>query len=189
MTFRSYFFRAPNIDPLVVTMSGVRAGERLIQIGVDEPAYAAAIAGKVGINGEASLILPEGAETARVQVALGREGIAGARVSTLDQLSEDSATSDVVVIHSRHGLLTNLEKDGRQALLHECCRVLRPHGRLVVVEAGPEAQTLLSRLTGQRPRAVQEAAVTIGDLHTAGFRPVRLLAERDGYRFVEGFRP
>jgi hypothetical protein len=29
----------------------------------------------------------------------------------------------------------------------------------------------------------------VPDLEGAGFRPVRVLGERDGYRFIEGLRP
>jgi hypothetical protein len=36
-----------------------------------------------------------------------------------------------------------------------------------------------------RPRSYD----AIRDLSAAGFKPVRLLAEKDGFRFIEGLRP
>ncbi len=38
------FLRKTRIEPLPVTMSAVRMGERVLQIGVDDPAVASAIA-------------------------------------------------------------------------------------------------------------------------------------------------
>ena len=43
-------------DPLVMTMSGVRLGERLLQIGVDDPAVLGALAAKVGLSGHAAVV-------------------------------------------------------------------------------------------------------------------------------------
>jgi hypothetical protein len=53
------FLRKTRIEPLPVTMSAVRMGERVLQIGVDDPAVASAIAGKAGLSGNA-IVKPRG---------------------------------------------------------------------------------------------------------------------------------
>ena len=44
-------------DPLPVTMSGVRMGERLLQVGGDAAALAGALAAKVGLSGAAAIVV------------------------------------------------------------------------------------------------------------------------------------
>jgi len=184
------WFRQPNIEPLVVTMSAVRSGERLLQVGLDDPAHAGTIAGKVGLGGEATLVLPEGSDAARAQVALRREGIVAPHVGSLRTLPGADGAYDVVVIHGVGGLLAGLPLDERAAVLRECARVLRPRGRLVVIEAGPgEGGGLRGLLGAGRPDPYVEAGGAAPALETAGFRPVRVLGEREGYRFVEGVKP
>ena len=65
-----------------------------------------------------------------------------------------------------------------------------PGGRLVVIEAGPADGGGLGGLLGRR-RAdpYVEAGGAVPALEAAGFRPVRVLGEREGYRFIEGLKP
>ena len=188
MPLRLPWFREANIEPMVVTMSAVRAGERLLQVGVDDPTHAGGIAAKVGIGGNAMLALPDGTNAARSQVALRKEGVVDTRVGALDSLPGGDGAYDVVVIHGVGGLLARLTREARSTLLCECARVLRPRGRLVVIEAGP-ATGGLGALLGRTPDPYVEAGGAAPDLESAGFRPVRMLGERDGYRFIEGLRP
>jgi len=185
MPLRLPWFREANIEPMVVTMSAVRTGERLLQIGVDEPAHAGGIAAKVGIGGEAVMALPDTSTVGRTQAALRKEGVVDTHVG-LDALPGGDGAYDVVVIHGVGGLLARAASDTRSALLRECTRVLRPRGRLVVIEAGP-AVGLGARLS--KPDPYVEGGGAVPDLQAAGFHPVRVLGERDGYRFIEGLRP
>jgi SAM-dependent methyltransferase len=185
MPLRLPWFREANIEPMVVTMSAVRAGERLLQVGVDDPVHAGGIAAKVGIGGDAVMALPDGPSAARMQVALRKEGVIGAQIG-LDTLPGGDGAYDVVVVHGVGGLLARRPRDGRDTLLRECARVLRPRGRLVVIEAGP-ATGLGARFSAPDPYV--EAGGAVPALETAGFRPVRVLGERDGFRFIEGLRP
>jgi SAM-dependent methyltransferase len=132
------WFREANIEPMVVTMSAVRSGERLLQVGVDDPAHAGGIAAKVGIGGDAAMALPDSPSVARTQAALRKQGVIDAHVG-LETLPGGSGAWDVVVIHGVGGLLARRTREARNTLLRECARVLRPRGRLVVIEAGPAA--------------------------------------------------
>jgi len=58
-----------------------------------------------------------------------------------------------------------------------------------VIESGPDEGGLLARFGHQREDPYVEAGGTTRDLETAGFRPVRVLGEREGHRFLEGIRP
>ena len=187
--WRLPWFREANIEPMVVTMCAVRSGERLMQIGVDDPVHVGAIAGKVGIGGDAVLVLPDGADAAHVQVALRREGVVDTHVGAPHTLPGEDASFDVAVVHGVGGLLAHMTGDERGAVLRECYRVLRPRGRLVVIETGPDEGGLLARVGRRREDPYVAAGGAARDLETAGFRPVRVLGERDGYRFLEGLRP
>lgn len=171
-------------------MSAVRSGERLLQVGVDDPMHTGGIAAKVGIGGDAMLALPDGADAARTQVAVRKEGIVDTHVGPLRSLPGVDAAYDVIVVHGAGGLLARLDRDERAAMLRECVRVLRPHGRLVVIEASPDERGGLRALIGGRKASPYvEGGGAVPDLEAAGFRPVRVLGEREGYRFIEGLRP
>ena len=64
--------RAP--EPLAVTMSGVRMGERLLQIGVDDPALTGALAARTGLSGHAAIAVTseQAADRARSAAAEAR---------------------------------------------------------------------------------------------------------------------
>lgn len=177
-------------EPLAVTMSGARLGERVLQVGLDDPAIAASIAAKTGITGQASLVVSD--ETA---AASAREAVADAGglgdvhvVAALHPLPFADDTYDLVVLHSARGLLASLSRDGRERLLAECRRVLRTGGRLLALEAG--TQTGLRSLFGgtKRDAGFEAAGGTAAALETAGFRTVRALGDRQGYRFIEGLK-
>ena len=57
-------------EPLSVTMSGVRLGERALQIGLDDPNIAALIAAKTGMTGQASLVVGDEAAAASARDAV-----------------------------------------------------------------------------------------------------------------------
>jgi SAM-dependent methyltransferase len=174
------FLRKSTIEPLAVSMSGVRMGERVLQIGVDDPALLGAIAAKVGLSGQASAVVLDDRAAAKVRSGGERAGaLIDVKVSTLDALPFEDATFDVVVIHGRRGLLTSLDDTRRIAGLREIHRVLRQGGRVVLIETGAGGGMFRGR-GGERtdPSA----------LSAAGFRPTRLLAEREGYTFTEGLK-
>jgi SAM-dependent methyltransferase len=170
-------------------MSAVRSGERLLQIGVDDPVHVGSIAAKVGLGGDAVLALPDSADAVRLQVAVRREGLVDTHVGPLSSLPGNDSSFDVVVVHGVGGLLTRLTRDDQSSVLRECLRVLRSGGRLVVFEAGLKKSSFKALISRRHRDPAVEKIGAVLELEIAGFRPVRVLGERDGYRFIEGIRP
>jgi SAM-dependent methyltransferase len=190
------FFRRSRIglDPLALSMSGVRAGERLLQIGLEDAPLAGRIAARVGLNGHAVFVVGSDRDAATARAIAAGAGVL-TDVHTVDLAGGEDwpvedASIDVVVIHGRNGLLASLEASARVAALARCHRVLRPGGRLVAIDAGALQDVAAWFRRGPKPNTAYEAAGGApAALHAAGFKPVRVLAEREGFRFTEGARP
>ena len=71
-------------------------------------------------------------------------------------------------------------------MMAECRRVLRAGGRLLVLEAG--SPTGLRGLFSGTARQEGAADGAENALAAAGFRAVRTLGDRQGYRFIEGLK-
>ncbi len=173
-------------EPVPVTMSGVRMGERLLQIGVDDPATLGAIGAKVGLSGTAAVAVEDerGGERAR-RAAASAGVLMDIQVQPLDTLPWDDASFDAVVVHAMRGL-SDGSGAARPGALAACHRVLRPGGRIVVIEQGP--RTGLSALLKGSGTATGAGVAAVQLLEAAGFRPVRVVGELEGYRFTEGLK-
>jgi ubiquinone/menaquinone biosynthesis C-methylase UbiE len=175
-------------EPLAVTMSAVRLGERVLQVGVDDPKVAAAIAAKTGMTGLATIVVADDIAAGTARTAAAEAGaLADVRVEPYGSLPFNDAGYDVVIVHASGGLLDTMDAAQRDQALRECRRVLRPGGRLMALEAG--APTGLRGLFGGGPKRNAEyeaAGGTLGALKAAGFGAVRVLGDRQGYRFIEG---
>src|SRR6185436_2455419 len=57
--------RSQAMDPLQVSMTGVRMGERFLQIGCQDPGLLAGLAAKVGLSGTAIVAAPDESEAKR----------------------------------------------------------------------------------------------------------------------------
>jgi SAM-dependent methyltransferase len=182
-----FFRKTAARDPLAVTMSGVRMGERVLQIGADDPRIVGAIAAKVGLSGHAAIAVADDAAADRARAgAADAGGLIDVHVGSLDALPLDSGAFDAVVLHNTRHASTTLGPEAA-SVLHECRRVLRDGGRMVVIEAGTPTG-LSALLGGSRRDDTGSGAASVAALEAAGFRPVRLLADRDGLRFVEGLK-
>ena len=176
------FLRRQRADPLHVSMMGVRMGERVLQIGCDDITLLAGVAAKVGLSGAAACVVADEAGAARAQEA----GIhAGALLdlhsASFAALPFDTDGFDVVIVDDTAGRFAAQPPDGRLGAIREALRVLRPGGRIAIVEG-------LTR--GRFRSAVERPAGYQGDtlLAEGGFYPVRLLAEGERYRFYEGLK-
>jgi ubiquinone/menaquinone biosynthesis C-methylase UbiE len=185
-----FSFRKLEIDPLPVSMSGVKLGERLLQVGVDDAAIAGLIATKPGLSGSAAQAVSTDAEAVKINRGAKKAGVLiEVRVTPLDRLPYDDSAFDVIVIHSASGQLASAPGDERTAALRECHRVLRPGGRLIAIEPGT-ATGLKSMLrsTPAAQAAYDASGGTAAALRHAGFGAVRELGDREGLKFVEGLR-
>jgi ubiquinone/menaquinone biosynthesis C-methylase UbiE len=168
-------FRKLRIESLPVVMSGVRMGERALQVGVSDAGLVGAIAAKVGLSGHAAVVVERQTDAEKAQRAGESSGaLLEVAVAPLDSLPYDSAGFDVVVVHPA-GLSQPLA--GAAGFLGESFRVLRAGGRLVVIER-----------SGRRQPAPGDAVAVLQALTAAGYKATRVLGEREGYRFVEGLK-
>ena len=185
-----FSFRRLDIDPLAVSMSGVKLGERLLQVGVDDAAIAGLLASKTGLSGSASHAVSTDAEAVKVNRGAKKAGVlVEVRVTPLDRLPYEAASFDVVVIHSRAGQLASADAATRLAALRDLLRVLRPGGRVVAIESGTRAGlSSVFRSAPAAQTAYEGAGGTQSALRQAGFGAVRDLGDREGLKFVEGLR-
>lgn len=166
--------RGGSMDPLQVSMTGVRMGERFLQIGCHDRALLSGLAAKVGLSGLSAVAAFDDAQIKRAA------GV-GAKVGALIEAKKidgralpfDSDHFDMVVVDDTGGAFAALEEAARVEYLRESLRTVRQGGRIEVVE-GAKSQA--------------QNYDVLRDLTTAGFKPVRVLAEREGLRFVEGLR-
>jgi SAM-dependent methyltransferase len=177
-----FFLRKSTLERLPVVMSGVRMGERALQIGVDDSDLVGAIAGKVGLSGHAAVVVSEERHADKVRGAAARAGaLVDVQVAPLDALPFADDGFDVVVLHAA-GLKPDQAGNQSVSILRDALRVLRGGGRLVIIEGSGGG--LMTRL---RPAHVDTAS-TLSALDAAGFTSTRLLAEREGYAFLEGLK-
>ncbi len=165
--------RGHAMDPLQVSMTGVRMGERFLLIGCHDRALLSGLAAKVGLSGAAAVAAFDDAEAKRAASV-------GAKIGALIEthkiegraLPFDSTQFDMVVVDDTSGRFAAIADDARADYLREARRAVRQGGRIEVIEG----------VAATRPQGYDVTR----DLEQAKFRPVRLLAERDRFRFIEG---
>ena len=164
--------RARSMDPLQVSMTGVRMGERFLQIGCLDPSLLSGLAAKVGLSGTAAVAAFTVAEAERAAAV-------GKKVGALIEIEDikDGLTwpygdeqFDMVVVDDTHDRFG--DQNDVAGLLQKAFRAVRKGGRIEVISR-PQTNTGFNA----------EQALLL-----AGFKPVRQLAERDGLRFIEGLR-
>src|SRR5947207_365931 len=97
-------------EPLPVAMSGVRMGERALQIGIDDPSIVGAIAAKVGLSGLAAVAVGDEAAAAQARSAAAKAGVlVDLHAAPLQSLPFQDDSFDVVVVHAKSGWLASLD--------------------------------------------------------------------------------
>jgi ubiquinone/menaquinone biosynthesis C-methylase UbiE len=169
-------------EPLILAMTAVRMGDRLLVVGGSEPDVVAKLATRPGLTGRTCAVDEQSDRAARAAAAAEREGaLVEHETARCSALPYDAETFDVVVVNH---LLPSLPADQRVACLAEAARVLRTGGRCVVVQtAERRGLSGLFNRGPSMPSSEVESAMT-----SAGFRAVRTLATREGMTFVEGGR-
>jgi ubiquinone/menaquinone biosynthesis C-methylase UbiE len=173
-------------EPLAVSMTGVKLGDRLLVLGCSEPVLIARLAVKTGFTGRAMALDEREPLVARAADVAGREG---ALIETASApwraLPLDPNSFDVTVIYD---VLPYLSAGERLGCVAEVVRVLRPGGRCLVIDAALRGglSTLIHRRSSHPDYAAGGGAVA--PLQSSGVRAVRMLAEREGLVFVEGVK-
>ena len=159
------------MDPLQVAMTGVRMGERYLQIFCSDAALTRGLATKTGLSGLAALAAADESQARQARKAAEKAGaLLDLQVTPPTRLPWDEGAFDMVVVDNTGDGFGALNHADRATCLQECRRVLRQGGRVEFIERSTE------------PAAVE------AQLAAAGFKPVRTLAERDGFRFVEALK-
>ncbi|MGB7217903.1 MAG: methyltransferase domain-containing protein [Vicinamibacterales bacterium] len=178
-------------DPhmLVVSMTGVKLGDRLVQLGCAHGGRLGAVASRVGLSGHAVAVVPDEASAARARKGAAAAGVlVEVEVGPPTTLRLANRAFDVAVVDDTGGLMSAAAPSDRSAVVRELRRVLRPGGRVVLIGAAPRAG-LGALLAGAPARPAFIASDEGREVLTAAFKPVRTLAEREGLVFVEGINP
>ena len=178
-----WFRKAAPAEPLGVTMAGVKLGDRFLAIGIRDVPLIAALAVKSGLTGQAWAIDPDEARVEKGRVDIEREGaLVEVQRAPWGIWPLEAGSVDVAVIAH---LLMTLYSGTRGLCLSETMRVLRPGGRVLVIE--PARRAGFGALL-QRDVVDPNYPGPLKTLKEFGFAAVRELAETDGVIYVEGIK-
>jgi ubiquinone/menaquinone biosynthesis C-methylase UbiE len=183
------FREGPGPYALTEAMTGVRLGDRLIYLGAGDPAMFAALAAKVGLTGRARALVESEAASERIKEAAARAGVLiEVAIADFQGLALDNAAFDIAVIDATAGVVPQLSAGLRTAAGAAVLRALRPRGRAIVVERDKKGWFAAFKGRPEGVDAFRDQGAAAALLESAGFHPVRLLAERAGERFTEGWK-
>jgi ubiquinone/menaquinone biosynthesis C-methylase UbiE len=166
-----------------LAMIGAKAGDQVIVIGAGDGRLAAEVALVTGLNGRLLVVDASQAARARVDAAAARAGALLEFTATdPTALPAEEQTFDVAVLHM---VLAGLSDATRVAAAGEVYRVVKPGGRLVVLEGGTQARFFGLTTT---PASGLGYAVVSDVLTSAGWRTSRLLADVGGVVYTEAIR-
>jgi ubiquinone/menaquinone biosynthesis C-methylase UbiE len=169
-------------DPLMVTMTGLRVGDRVLFAGADDHKTLSQLAVRPGLSGRVCLVDEDDARTSGGAAnAEGEGALVEPFTAPFTMLPFEPESFDVVVMNHVMG---RLAAERRVMAFAEALRVLRPAGRCVVIDSGRRSGLggLLGGGSRIDPADVERAMLA------AGLSGARLLAERDGLIFLEGAR-
>lgn len=184
------FTRREDPHLLIVGMTGIKMGDRFLQLGCAHGGRLGAVARKVGLSGRAVAVVPDDASAVRARKGAEQAGVlVEVEVAPPDRLPLEDGSFDVAVVDDTAGLMTAMTAETRVGAVRELARVLRPGGRVIVLLKVPRGG--LGSLLSRAPANAQLDA--FGGLEASlgadGFRSVRKLGERDGLGFIEGIKP
>jgi SAM-dependent methyltransferase len=169
-------------DPLIVSIAGVRLGQRVLAIAGRDLRPTWELAARVGLTGRMLALVADDDAAARATADALKGGVL-ADVAVLEiplPIAEDQF--DLALVDDT---ATRTSEAATPTLLPYILRALRPGGRVIVMLREPTR--LLARwLGGGNPPDVDP---TLEGLREAGFRAGRLVTVRQGVGFVEAVRP
>lgn len=168
-------------------MVGARAGDHVVVLGAPagaDAALAAEIASTTGLNGR-TLVIDVGPEARkRVESAAAKAGsLVEFEWAPVTMLPLDADLFDVAVISRQ---LVGLDGRNRIACCEEALRVVKPRGRVIVIE-GMRRPGLFGLLPSRIPGLPADESQAA--LSAAGAMAVRVLADADGVLYLEGRKP
>jgi len=184
------FLKRDNPHSLVVGMTGVKMGDRLLHVGCAHGGRLGAVAVKVGLSGRAAVSVADDASAARAQKGAADAGVlVDVDVAPPTRLPYDDAAFDLAVVDDTGGLFGTMRAEDRVAAVRELVRVLRPGGRVVMIGATPRGGigALLSR--AESGPSFVSSGDAVKSLEADGFRSARVIGEREGLTFVEAIKP
>ena len=178
------WFRKAAVDPLSVSMAGAKLGDRVLVVGCSDPRLIAALGAKAGLSGRMCAVdeSPErAAEAARVAL---KEGVLVETFSAKPSaLPFEGESFDLVVVRD----VGNREGQSRSLVVQDAWRLLRLGGRCMIIDTVARSG-VSGFFGGQAPASMESGDDVIEILKSGGFVAVRMLAERDGLRFVEAIK-
>jgi ubiquinone/menaquinone biosynthesis C-methylase UbiE len=175
---------------LVVGMTGVKLGDRVLQVGCAHGGRLAAVAAKVGLSGRALAIVSDSVSAARAEKASADAGVLiEVETAPPTRLPVDDGSFDLAIVDDTAGLFSSMRAEDRVATVRELARAVRPGGRAMIIGTAPRqgVAALLSR--AQQGPSLAATGEATRALEADGFRAARTLAEREGLVFVEGIKP
>lgn len=186
------FRRGGEKHTLSIAMTGVKLGDRLLNIGCTDSSLLGAISSKVGLSGRACAIVPTEADAARARRGAEKAGVLlEIETGNLETFPFEDGAFNLIVLDSQEGLLSSMRPEQRVATLKQAFRTLEPRGRIVIIERGARGGLgTLVKTSGSAPSDPHYASSggAVAALQAEGFRGARPLAERDGLSFFEGVR-
>ena len=178
------WLRKSQSEPLVIAMSGLKLGDRLLVAGSSDVVLVAGLAAKVGLTGRACLV-DEGTDavTRAAAAVEGHGALIESFAAPFTALPFEAGSFDVVVLRS---VLSAVPAEARARVSGEMVRVIRPGGRAISIENGKRGG--LAGWLGAA-RGPIDGGTAMEALNAAGLRGVRTHAEREGIVFVEGVKP
>ncbi len=172
------FKKAPSPHQTALAMVGARPGDRVLVAGRPEPVVVAELARITGLSGQ-TVIAVETASKPPYDAAAADAGVLLEHVeagSDPTSLPDAGGNHDVVVLHFD---LATLDEPARDALAARALSLLRPGGRVIVIE-GRQPGGWFSSKTPTIP-----AEVALDLLHRAGGQAVRTLGVAEGFSYFE----
>ena len=169
---------------LELSMAGLKLGKSVLQVYGSDYGLITALAKVVGLSGQACAVAKTQPDAEAFERGAADAGVlVDIKVAELAVLPYDNDLFDLVVIKQVLGRLT---QNDRALCLQQALRVLKAGGRCLVVDPAMRGGlgAILSRQSLD-PRYVESGGAQRA-LEHEGFQGIRLLAERDGLRFVEG---
>jgi ubiquinone/menaquinone biosynthesis C-methylase UbiE len=183
----AWFRKSTSKEPLEVTMTGVKLGDRFLGVGIVDPELIALLAKKAGLTGRACAIDPDEERVRNGGAAIEREGaLVEVTRAAWGMFPYEENSFDVAVMRD---LLMTMRPDIRVRCLNDVYRVLRPAGRIVVIEPAPRGGigAYFSHVS-MDPYYVKHGGVTKA-LQAEGFVGARIIGQHEGTLFAEGAKP